>query len=169
MEVVWEDMGNTQLPSWITPAPRDWGTSRRGKLSADNWRVICCIHLPITLIRLFGSSDGRPRLLVDNFMHLVSAVRIAAMKTSSAAHIEAYNREIFEYTRGALELYPDFTILPSHHAALHIGDMLRRFGPKHSHDSPHYERYIRFFHQMNNNHKLGESAQYWPCSSGVAH
>ena len=158
MEAVWKDMKATRLPSWITPAPYDWGTSRRGKLSADNWRVISCIHLPITLIRLFGSSDGRPRELLDNFMQLVTAVRTATMRTSSAEQIEVYNEHIFAYTRGVLDLYPDYNVLPSHHAALHIGDMLSRFGPKHSHDSPHYERYIHFFHRMNTNHKLWASA-----------
>ncbi|KAJ3525918.1 hypothetical protein NMY22_g10376 [Coprinellus aureogranulatus] len=156
MNAVWRDMSRTRLPSWLTPAPRDWGTSRRGKLSADNWRIICCIHLPITLIRLFGSSTGRPRQLLDNFMHLVSAVRIATMRTSSPEQVAAYNTHIFEYTRGALELYPDYSLLPSHHGALHIGDVLTRFGPKHSHDSPYYERFINFFHRMNTNRKSGE-------------
>lgn len=155
MEAVWADMKSTKLPSWVTPAPHDWGTSRRGKLSADNWRTICCIHLPITLIRLFGASTGRARLLLDNFMELISAARVATMKISSPAQVDEYNRHMFAYTRGTLELYPDYSILPSHHAALHIGEMLERFGPKHSHDSPYYERYILFFHRMNTNHKLG--------------
>ncbi|KAJ2932129.1 hypothetical protein H1R20_g4968, partial [Candolleomyces eurysporus] len=156
MTTVWADMNRTQLPSWITPVPRDWGTVRRGKLSADNWRIICCIHLPITLIRLFGSSEGRPRALLDNFMHLISAVRIATMRRSSPAQIEAYDLHMSAYSRGTLELFPEYSVLPSHHAALHIGDMLKRFGPKHSHDSPYYERYILFFHRLNTNNKIGE-------------
>lgn len=156
MEKVWDDMTRTRLPNWVTPVPHDWGTSRRGKLSADNWRIICCVHLPITLIRLFGESDGRQRDLLDNFMTLVSAVRIATRSKSSPAHVEAYNKLMISYTNGTLELFRDYSILPSHHAALHIGDMLQRFGPKHSHDSPYYERYILFFHRMNTNRKLGE-------------
>ncbi|RXW16634.1 hypothetical protein EST38_g9220 [Candolleomyces aberdarensis] len=156
MAAVYDDMARTRLPSWITPAPRDWGTIRRGKLSADNWRIVCCIHLPITLIRLFGASDGHPRALLDNFMDLITAVRIATMRSSSAPHVETYNKYILKYTKSALELFPDYNILPSHHAALHIGAMLARFGPKHAHDSPHYERYINFFHHMNTNNHIGE-------------
>jgi hypothetical protein len=155
MTAIWKDMDRTRLPTWITPVPRDWGTTRRGKLSADNWRIICCIHLPITLIRLFGASEGRRGALLDNFMRLVSAVRIATMRTSSQAQIDAYNSHILAYSEGVLELFPDYSVLPSHPAALHIGDILSRFGPKHSHDSPHYERYIRFFHHMNTNNKIG--------------
>jgi hypothetical protein len=58
MTAVWEDMARTQLPSWVTDVPHNWGTATRGKLSANNWRVICTMHLPITLIRLWGSNDA---------------------------------------------------------------------------------------------------------------
>ncbi|KAH6907045.1 hypothetical protein BKA70DRAFT_1428553 [Coprinopsis sp. MPI-PUGE-AT-0042] len=156
MHEIWADMARTRLPSWVTPAPKDWGTVRRGHLSADNWKVICCIHLPITLIWLHGSSTDRKRDLLENFMHLISAVRIASLRSISLDHIERYNSLIFRYTQGTRELYPDYSLLPSHHAALHIGDMLWMFGPKHAHDSPHYERYIYFFHQMNTNNKQGD-------------
>ncbi|RXW11977.1 hypothetical protein EST38_g13878 [Candolleomyces aberdarensis] len=156
MDTVWKDMDRIRLPSWITPAPYDWGTVRRGKLSADNWRIICCIHLPITLIRFFGFSEGRTKDLLDNFMDLVSAVRLATMRRSSPVQIAEYNRHIIKYTKGTLKLFPEYSVLPSHHAALHIGDMLQQFGPKHAHDSPHYKRYIHFFHHMNTNHKIGE-------------
>ncbi|RXW15593.1 hypothetical protein EST38_g10261 [Candolleomyces aberdarensis] len=116
MAAVYDDMTRTRLPSWITPVPRDWGTIRRGKLSADNWRIICCVHLPITLIRLFGASDGRPRALLDNFMDLVMAPSCCS-----------------PHWRNAGSLWP-----------------------KHAHDSPHYERYINFFHHMNTNNHIGE-------------
>ncbi|KAJ2917200.1 hypothetical protein MD484_g3158, partial [Candolleomyces efflorescens] len=156
MEAVWSDMKLTRLPLWITPPPHDWGTPGRGKLSANNWRVICCIHLPITLIRLYGKESGRKKKILDNFMVLVAAIRCATRAVTSPQHIESYNSLIQQYTSGVKELFPDYHILPSHHGALHIGDMLQRFGPKHAHDSPHYERYINFFHRMNNNNKLGD-------------
>ena len=70
MEAVWSDMRSTQLPTWITAAPYDWGTPERGKLSADQWRVICTIHLVITLIRLWGNETGHKQDLLQNFMDL---------------------------------------------------------------------------------------------------
>ena len=36
MTAVWEDMTRMQLPTWICPAPPNWGTTERGKLSADS-------------------------------------------------------------------------------------------------------------------------------------
>jgi hypothetical protein len=79
LEVVWSDMKKAQLPSWISPAPHNWGTPTRGKLSADNWRVVCTIHLPITLIWLWRDETGRKRQLLENFMDLVTAVRLASI------------------------------------------------------------------------------------------
>ncbi|KAJ2912519.1 hypothetical protein MD484_g7899, partial [Candolleomyces efflorescens] len=139
MEAVWSDMKLTRLPLWITPPPHDWGTPGRGKLSANNWRIICCIHLPITLIRLYGRESGRKKRILDNLMVLVKAIRCATSAVTSPQHIRSYNSLIQQYTSGVKELFPDYHILPSHHGALHIGDMLQRFGPKHAHDSPHYE------------------------------
>ena len=156
MEEIWTDMKHTQLPTWISPAPPNWGTAKRGKLSADNWRVICTIHLPITLIRLWGFDSGQKQELLIHFMHLVTAVRIANMRVTSQNHIKAYNFHISCYVSGIKTLYPDQRILPSHHGALHIGDMLDLFGPVHSHSAPFFERYINFFHRINTNLKLGK-------------
>ncbi|KAF8658388.1 hypothetical protein AX16_001997 [Volvariella volvacea WC 439] len=133
MKTVWEDMTRTQLPSWISPAPSQWGTAQRGKLSADQWRVICTIHLPITLIRLWGTDTGRWKELFDNFMDLVATVRIANMRISSPAQSAAFKTHILRYLRQLTNLYPDEHLRPSHHIAIHIGDMLDFFGPVHSH------------------------------------
>lgn len=155
MEAVWKDMESAQLPSWIGSAPARWGTTERGKLSADQWRTICTIHLPITLICLWGQENGRKQELLHNFMELVSAVRIANMRVSSKNQIDAYNAHIFRYAAGLKALFPDEKLRPSHHAALHIGDMLDLFGPVHSHSAPFFERYINFLHHVNTNQKLG--------------
>lgn len=157
MEAVWNDMTRTQTPSWINAAPRNWGTTERGKLSADQWRTICTIHLPITLIRLWGNNTGRKRHLLENFMHLVSAVRIANMRVTTRNQVLSYNKHIFAYAEGLKVLYPDAKLRPSLHGALHIGDILELFGPVQSHSAPFFERYINFFHRINTNQKLGKS------------
>lgn len=155
MAAVWSDMTRTKLPTWITPAPPNWGTAERGKLSADNWRVICTIHLPITLIRLWANNTPRKKELLSHYMDLVAAVRIANMRVSSPNQIREYNKHIGRYVQNLSRLFPDQGLKPTHHAALHIGDMLGLFGPNHSHSGPHYERYINFFHRINTNSKLG--------------
>lgn len=89
-------------------------------------------------------------------MDLVSAVQIANMRISSASQIQAYNFYMERYIKNISNLYPDQTLKPTHHASLHIGDMLGLFGPNHSHSGPHYERYINFFHRINTNLKIGK-------------
>ncbi|KAF8867454.1 hypothetical protein BD779DRAFT_1685813 [Infundibulicybe gibba] len=139
MEAIWADMANTQLPTWVGSAPRNWGTTQRGKLSANQWRTICTIHLPITLIRLWKNETGRKKELLANFMDLVSAVRIANMRVSTRDQIRNYEMYIFRYISNIKALYPDEELKPTHHAALHIGSMLDLFGPVHSHSAPFFE------------------------------
>jgi hypothetical protein len=155
MAAVWSDMERTQLPSWIRPAPHNWGTSERGKLSADQWRVLCTVHLPITLIHLWENETGRKKELLQNFMHLVTAVRIANMRVSSPNQIRAYNQNIFRYVEDIKDLFPYNKLKPVAHAALHIGDGLELFGPSHAHSAPFYERYINFLHRVKTNGKIG--------------
>jgi hypothetical protein len=169
MESIWADMSRTRTPTWMSRAPKNWGTTQRGKLSADNWRVICTVHLPITLIRLWGEKTGRMKEVLAHFMDLVIAVRIANMRVTSPNHIQTYDTHIQRYTRKLKALYPDENIKPTHHAALHIGDMLHLFGPNHSHSGAHYERYINFFHRMNTNEKIGEHRIGHSFSCSVSH
>lgn len=152
---IWSDMARTRLPTWITPAPSNWGTSQRGKLNADHWRVIGTIHLPVTLIRMWHNGSERKKEILAHFMTLVTAIRIANMRQITSLHIQAYNDHMSRYVQDLRRLYPDQRLKPTHHAALHIGDMLSLFGPTHSHSSPHYERYINFFHHINTNSKIG--------------
>lgn len=157
MTKIWSNMRSTRLPSWLTPAPANWGTSKRGKLSASNWNVICTIHMPITLIWAWRNETGRKKFLLENFMHLVSAVRIAKMRVSSPSQITAYDSHIQQYLQGIQELFPQQKLRPAQHAALHISEGLQKFGPDHSHSASFYERYISLFHKMNNNNTIGVS------------
>ncbi|TFK17528.1 hypothetical protein FA15DRAFT_604893, partial [Coprinopsis marcescibilis] len=139
------------LPSWINPAPRNWGTTERGKLSADNWRTLCTIHLPVTLIRLWHSGTEQVKNLLRNFMDLASAVRLAHMKTTSPKQIAMYDAYMKQYLQGIMELFPDQPLRPSHHMAMHISDCMERFGPTHAQNGGWFERYILFFHSLNTN------------------
>ncbi|KAF9455342.1 hypothetical protein BDZ94DRAFT_1316338 [Collybia nuda] len=165
MEAVWADMKNTQLPSWIGTVPHNWGTAACGKISADNWHVICTVHLPITLIRLWAQETGCRKDILANFMDLVAAVRIANMHVSTQNQIIAYNQTIERYVTGLQRLYPNFKLKPTHHVSLHIGDILWLFGPVHSHSAPFFERYINFLHRINTNQKLGELESTFMCAA----
>jgi hypothetical protein len=157
MEAVWADMALTELPSWVSDVPPNWGTSTRGKLSANNWRVICTVHLPITLIRLWGGDEtAKPwRDILENFMDLVRAVQIGNLRSISKEEIKLYEHYIFRYVTNFKSLYKLAKVKPIHHAALHYGDILRGFGPAHTHGGAFYERYIYSMQSMNHNMNFG--------------
>jgi hypothetical protein len=159
MEAVWADMALTELLSWVTKAPSNWGTATQGKLSTNNWRVICTIHLPITLIRLWGGVDqpDNRKVMLENFMDLVRAVQIANLCSVSRKEIELYEHYIFCYMTSFKSLYKLAKVKPIHHAALHYGDVLWGFGPAHTHSTAFYEWYIHSMQSKNHNMMLGFS------------
>ena len=159
MEAVWADMALTELPSWVSKAPSNWGTTTRGKLSANNWKVICTVHLPIMLIRLWGGDDlpDSRKAMLENFMDLVRAVQVANLRSISQKEIELYEYHIFRYVTSFKSLYKLAKVKPIHHAALHYGDIFRGFGPAHTHSAAFYERHIHSMQSKNHNMKLGSS------------
>ena len=51
---LWKDMGRCTFPTWLSPAPRNIGLGKVGKLTADQWRTFGTVHVVITMIRLWG-------------------------------------------------------------------------------------------------------------------
>ena len=151
-------MTRTELPSWMSPAPPNWGTAARGKITADQWKVIATVHLPVTLIRLWGTKEGRHFLLLCNFMDLSAAIQLANQRIITDKHISDYERLILRYLQGLKVMFKDTPFQPIHHAALHAGDFLKLFGPTHSVRTPGFERFNERLGLQNTNMKSGESS-----------
>lgn len=158
MEAVGSDMKHTQVPSWITKPPINWGSPRRGKLSANHWEVIGTIHLVFTLIRLWGGPERSPRQwdMLTNYMDLVQAILLLTLKAVKPSDIASYDFYILRHLQRYKELYPHARINPIHHAALHAGDLLAEFGPILSRNAGHYERSIYHMQELNTNMKFGQ-------------
>ena len=155
LQAVWSDMKSTQLPSWMSPAPPNWGTAARGKLTADQWMVICTVHLPITLIRIWGNLTDRRFSLLCNFMDLTSAVQLADQRALTEQMIADSEMLMTRYLTTMKNLFKDAKIQPIHHVALHAGDFLRLYGPNHSVRAFGGERYLEVLGLQNNNNKSG--------------
>lgn len=155
MQEVWNDMRLTELPSWMSSAPQNWGTATRGKLTADQWMVICTVHLPITLIRLWGHLQDRRFSILHNFMDLTSSVQLADQRVINEQMIQDSEMLMFRYLNTMKRLFKDVTIQPIHHAALHAGDFLRLYGPNHSVRAFGGERYLGILGLQNVNNKSG--------------
>jgi len=145
----------TELPSWMSSAPSNWGTAARGKLTADQWMVVCTVHLPITLIRIWGTLQDRRFALLCNFMDLTSSVQLADQRAVNEQIIRDSEMLMSRYLTTMKTLFKDTKIQPIHHSALHAGDFLRLFGPNHSVRAFGGERYLEVLGLQNVNNKSG--------------
>jgi hypothetical protein len=156
VDAVRSNMEKMQLPSWVAKPPYNWGEKKRGKMSADQWRVLCTINLPLTLIETWARGDERQQAMLKNFMSLVLAVRIASLNVTSENDLVLYERCMLYYLTSMKELYKDAPVKPNHHLALHLGDFLRMLGPVHAYRSFAFERYNYMLQRENTNMKFGE-------------
>ncbi|KAJ7791415.1 hypothetical protein B0H14DRAFT_2395643, partial [Mycena olivaceomarginata] len=147
-------------PSWMTSVPpRFGGESSDGKLKADQWRTLGTIYMPITLIRLWSASDAnsRRRELLELTMDLVSAVILAASRTTSPSNAFHCRDMLLAYRNKLSKLFPDYQCHPNHHMAMHIPDFLLLFGPVHGWWTFPLERLIGKLQRVPTNYKPGET------------
>lgn len=153
-----KDRANMVLPPWISAPPARAGHTDHGKLSADQWRVLCTVSLPITLIRLWGTEDedSRWRKMLDNFLDLVTAVEIASLLVISEELIQEYEFRMHRYLTTLQEIYQDAPVCQNQHTALHLGDHMRGYGPGPGFRIFGTERFNYTLQSVNTNHHFSE-------------
>ncbi|KIK15242.1 hypothetical protein PISMIDRAFT_115463, partial [Pisolithus microcarpus 441] len=158
---IWEDFNRLHIPSWVAPVPRKAGSTRHGKLSADQYQTLFTVNLPFTLGRLWGTKepDSVEYKMFANFMDLVSAVKLATRRTMTADCISKYRFHMKRYLRTLLDLYPGLCLSPTHHICLHLADLLENFGLVHAWRCFPFERYNGMLQQIPTNGKHGELEQ----------
>jgi len=160
-----EDISSTCRPNWQAHLPRNFGCPEHGKLKADQWRTALEFDIPISLIRIKTqqkpsrniNSDARLQKLVDHTLDLAMAIAWGLSQRTSPHHAERYTFYMTRYVAGIKELFPDFSLKPNHHYALHIPDILLAFGPLHGTWAFSLERLIGRLQKLNSNSKIGAS------------
>lgn len=152
-----EDNDRMSLPSWVGRLPPRIGSSQHGKLSADQYRTICTVNLVTSLIPLWGiAPDGSKwKMVLDNFMDLVAAVKIAHLRVLTPKHINKYQTLMHRYLRALQQLYPHAPITSLQHMSLHLPDLMKRFGPVHAWRCFAFERYNGVLQNIPTNYKFG--------------
>ncbi len=162
LEEVYKDIARMKLPSWIGRVPNNLGSGSSRSLSADQWRTACTVNLVTTLIRLWGPLDpsSQKRQMLDNFMDLVRAIKLATRRELCQEDIDSYKFYMHRYLEGVIRLYSDSgderKLLPYHHIALHLPHFLVNFGPTHSWRCFPFERYNHVLQQIPTNRKFGK-------------
>lgn len=157
MQEIRRDMLTINRPSWQANGPRLPGEAKFGKFTAGQWRTFCLVNLPVTLVRLWGNAgeNSVERKRLDNYMHLVTAVKLASMDKLNEDRIKQYEYHMQQYLRGLRDLYPGSTISPYQHLSLHFGRHLRMFGPVHAWRCFPFERYNFILQSIPTNHRFG--------------
>ena len=152
-------MERTTLPSWCTASPTRIGDGNHGKISADGWRTFCSIHLLVTLGRMWGHlpSEDRKYRLFENLCHLVHATKIATKRSITTAKAQEFQDVMITYLHGLNELFPTYQLVPSHHVALHMKELLCQLGPTHAWRCWVFERYNHILQKVPTNGNFGES------------
>lgn len=104
LEVLWADIENITLPSWVEKPPPNFGSKSHGKLKADQWRTIGTVHLVITLVRLWGALEPGEweSKLLRNFLDLSIAVECGARRNMTEDVISTYESYMGRYLSGLL-------------------------------------------------------------------
>lgn len=158
MQKVQKDIEDTTFPSWVKRTPKRIGEVSHGKLSFEELKSSTNISLLISLICLWGrESQGKQRDRLDNFLHLIVAMRLATRRSVTDHSIAAFERHIRAHLEGFKILYPHETVIPSHHfAGCHLGDILRLWGSWDNTSASPFESYIGMTQGIPTNHKFGE-------------
>src|ERR1700722_10943626 len=83
-----EIIKTTTTPSWLHSVPYNFGDAKAGTLSADEWRSMAIVYLPLAFVSLWGEGSSPPpedatylQRVLDHTMDLFSAVRLACLRT----------------------------------------------------------------------------------------
>ena len=160
-----EVIKNTSTPSWLHSVPYNFGASQAGTLSADEWRSMANVYLPLAFVKLWGDAPATHsqdtddfQYVLDHSMALFSAVRLACSRTMTYERREAYRANMIRYVSGlSSDLYNTSDPRPNHHMALHIYDFLKLFGPVRGWWCFPFERLIGLLQRLPTSHKFGKS------------
>ena len=124
-------MEKITLPSWCTPASPHISDKGQGKVSADEWRVFCTVHLIVTLGHLWGSlpCDSHENQLFLNFCDLITATKIATGRSITVARAKEFQDRMLRYLGGLNKLFPMYQLILYHHISIYLRELLSHFGP----------------------------------------
>ncbi|EIW78102.1 hypothetical protein CONPUDRAFT_60560 [Coniophora puteana RWD-64-598 SS2] len=131
---IWSVIQDVVAPPWCRGPPKNLGCPGHGKLKADQWQSCLEFKLPVALMWTWTHT-------------LPDAI--------TAEHACNYTHHMQAYLRFIAQALPRYSWRPNHHASLHIGEFLLRYGPMHGWWMFPFERLIGILQQVNTNHKIG--------------
>jgi hypothetical protein len=118
------------LPTHVSRLPGNLGEPKHGKLKAEQYLTLFSVILPLVLPEMELDDDpARHKAMLQNFCRVVGCTNIvASFKTSNSA-ADFFMDHYSDYFSSIQTLFPDVNVLPTHHNAMHIPDILKNWGP----------------------------------------
>ncbi|THU96423.1 hypothetical protein K435DRAFT_797315 [Dendrothele bispora CBS 962.96] len=155
-------ISETITPGWVTKPPTNVGLPKAGTLKADHWRTLFSIHLPLTLLSLWGkgsplqTSDAEKMSSVLETALLLSCALIVMTKDTITAERRDMFRHLYRlHVLGLRENFPGF-FMPSHHLAFHVYEFMDLFSTVRNWWAFFFERLIGRLQRIPSNHKVGQ-------------
>ena len=156
-------------PQYRRGPPANLGDPKHGKLKAAQWKVAIEFDLPVAIAQHWSREvcidqydnntvEHRDKCL-KSIMFLATAIRWGTSYRTSAEHAQKCRENMQAYLQSLIDLYPDMELRPSHHASLHIPELLIQFGPVQGWWMFPFERVIGQLQKIKTNNKFGECRQ----------
>src|ERR1700722_6653450 len=102
----------TIVPSWISKPPAKFGEASAGSLTADEWRTMALVYLPLALVPLWGQGSQHPspdiaekyQHVLNHTMDLLAAVHLAGLHVVTPNRVAAYQEHMTNYVHNLPKL-----------------------------------------------------------------
>ncbi|EGF99627.1 uncharacterized protein MELLADRAFT_112536 [Melampsora larici-populina 98AG31] len=133
LNILREVIGQVHLPSWIGRVPKTVGSSKGGKLKADEWVILYEVMIIPAFILFFHRQGHLSRItdhdIVRNALHLISILKLVRRFELEDRDLEALKYHVKSYRHGLAGLFTSLSVTPNLHMLLHIPQVVKIFGP----------------------------------------
>ncbi|KAH7104435.1 hypothetical protein BKA62DRAFT_767507 [Auriculariales sp. MPI-PUGE-AT-0066] len=144
-------------PSWFERPPSNIGEAKHGKLKATMWFNLVAKCMPLILLEIWSTnSNARELDLLSNLHHLVAAGNLICSFTASDETSDEYVALFTAYRESLQKLWPNSGSVPNHHYAMHLGKLMKRWGPLILLSEFPFERHIGQAEKIKSNHHYRE-------------
>lgn len=148
-------MNATSLSETFSKPLSDIGSGKHGRISGSQWHTFFTVYLVMALIPLWSRASPRKRAMLENFMHLVKAIKLATSSSVSLSELQEFSDNYNKFLVGMMELYPWAPYLPNHRISKHFPLFMKRWGPVFAYSSRIVERTNHLFQRVKTNLKRG--------------
>jgi hypothetical protein len=130
LEIIRSCIREVSLPTHVSRPPGNLGEPKHGKLKAEQYLTLFSLIFPLVLPELKIDDDpARHKAMLESFCRLIGSTNIvSSFKTSNSA-ADLFMDYYSDYFSSIQTLFPDVDVLPTHHNAMHIPDILKNWGP----------------------------------------